>query len=102
MEIVLDRNCCDCLHMNTKLCVVCGILHKNFKPRKVYLTTHSEARERLEQALDIIRDECREHEKCDTCPLRTRGGNYYCSVRSLNPDKWVLRKDNKFEDMIFE
>lgn len=103
----LLNSCCDCMNVdstpeNDKLCADCGILRKNFTPRKVYLTTHSEARERLEQALDIIRGECREHEDCDTCPLRSRGGNGHCSVRANNPDKWILRKDNKYQDMIFE
>lgn len=107
MRNTSDKYCCDCMNVdstpeNDKLCADCGILRKNFKSRKIYLTTHSETRERLEQALNIIRGECREHEECLTCPLRTRGGNEHCSLRASNPDEWILRKDNKYEDMIFE
>lgn len=45
----------------------------------------------LEKALMVIRDECKKHEVCSECPLRTGNNSNVCKVNDTTPEKWQLR-----------
>ena len=49
---------------------------------------------RLDEALRVIRDECRKHRNCVKCPLRRPDDKDRCSVtNSTTPEKWQLLTD---------
>lgn len=47
----------------------------------------------LEKALITIREECKGHDKCDSCPLRVPGNPCECMLVRRTPSEWKLIVD---------
>lgn len=54
----------------------------------------------LYKALETIRKECNEHERCSDCLLRTHDGG--CSISVSRPFDWQLRNDKEDVPRLFE
>lgn len=59
---------------------------------------------KLIEALEVIRDECKNHEGCDPCPLRVndRFGGYCCRLNFWtftweNPCDWPINEVREVE-----
>lgn len=48
----------------------------------------------LNEALKVIREECKKYETCLQCPLRVAGGSNRCHVTNYAPENWELVSDN--------
>ena len=49
----------------------------------------------LEQALKVIREECKKHKNCPTCPLRNEEDG--CYIHENMPNEWALKSDVKYD-----
>lgn len=56
--------------------------------------------EKIEESLRVIREVCKSHEECKTCPLRTYSGSD-CQLET-RPDCWELKSDKKSDNRLFE
>lgn len=55
----------------------------------------------LVTALKVIRDECKRHEDCPTCPLRTLDNR--CSIVSLlTPEGWEFAEEKFVAPRVFK
>ena len=51
----------------------------------------------LLEALKVIRGECKKHDRCVTCPLRTYNGDSCMISEPINPDGWKFAGENTGE-----
>lgn len=57
-----------------------------------------EERNRLIDALNVIKEECSKHCCCGECPLRLVNDNgTYCSFGKKDPDKWDIKEKEKVD-----
>ena len=45
---------------------------------------------KLRKAIKTIKKECKKHDMCAMCPLRTEN-NYYCVVQRITPKNYTLK-----------
>ena len=49
--------------------------------------------EEIIHALEVIKETCREHEKCADCPFYNKSILPSCEIQYDNPEDWQINKD---------
>ena len=70
---------------------------KNHRDEPLSASNETSKQNELITALKTIRNECKKHEHCDTCPLRNRSKS--CSILE-QPDKWLLKNESNEDDVV--
>lgn len=52
----------------------------------------------LDNALRVIRAECKSHSVCKDCPLRRPDDNGFCYIKNGYPENWRLKSDSFNDD----
>lgn len=53
-------------------------------------------KEEILNALKVIQDVCKSHEKCATCPFyKTKNRCNICSITNESPNKWRISRTNE-------